>query len=61
MVFIALQVVKDAAIASYETDEGTEITGNFTGEILPVGFVLYGRYTRVTLESGKVIAYKGVK
>ena len=61
MVYIALQVVDDVVIDSYETDEGAEITGNnFTGEILPVGFVLYGRYTSVTLESGKVIAYKGV-
>ena len=61
MVYIALQVLDDAEIDSYETDEGAEITGNnFTGEILPVGFVLYGRYTSVTLASGKVIAYKGV-
>jgi len=61
MVYIALQVVDDAVIASYETDEGAEITGNtFTGELLPAGFILYGRYTSVTLASGKVIAYKGV-
>lgn len=61
MVYIALQVVDDAVIASYETDDGAEITGNnFTGEILPVGFVLYGRYTSIKLASGKVIAYKGV-
>ena len=43
-----------------ETDEGAEITGSeFTGELLPAGFILYGRYTSVTLASGKVIAYKG--
>ena len=61
MVYIALQVVDDAEIASYETDEGAEITGNnFTGEILPAGFILYGRYTSVKLADGKVIAYKGV-
>ena len=61
MVYIALQVLDDATIASYETDEGAEITGNnFTGEILPAGFILYGRYTSVTLASGKAIAYKGV-
>ena len=61
MVYIALQVVDDVEIDSYETDEGAEITGNtFAGELLPAGFVLYGRYTSVTLESGKVIAYKGV-
>ena len=61
MVYIALQVVDDAVIASYKTDEGAEITGNtFTGELLPAGFILYGRYTSVTLARGKVIAYKGV-
>jgi hypothetical protein len=61
MVYIALQVVDDAAIASYETDEGAEITGNtFTGELLPAGFILYGRYTSIKLASGKIIAYKGV-
>ena len=61
MVYIALQVVDDAVIDSCETDEGAEITGNtFAGELLPGGFVLYGRYTSVTLASGKVIAYKGV-
>lgn len=61
LVYIAIQVLDEAVIASYETEPEGLITGNtFTGEILPVGFVLYGRYTSVTLESGKVIAYKGV-
>jgi hypothetical protein len=61
MVYIALQVLDDAVIASYETEPDGLITGNtFTGELLPGGFVLYGRYTSVTLASGKVIAYKGV-
>ena len=61
MIYIALQVLDDAVIDSYETDEGAEITGStFTEELLPAGFVLYGRYTSVTLASGKVIAYKGV-
>ena len=61
MVYIALQVLGDAVIASCKTDDGAEITGNtFAEELLPGGFVLYGRYTSVTLASGKVIAYKGV-
>jgi hypothetical protein len=63
MVYIALQVVEDAMIDSCETDEGAEIKDegdNFTEALLPVGFVLYGRYTSVTLARGKVIAYKGV-
>ena len=64
MVFIALQVVEDAMIASYETDDGAEIKDegdNFTEALLPVVFVLYGRYTSVKLADGKVIAYKGGK
>ncbi len=61
MVYIALQVLDDAVIASCETDKGAKITGNtFTRESLPAGFILYGRYTSVTLASGKIIAYKGV-
>jgi hypothetical protein len=61
MVYIALQVVDDAVIDSYETEPEELITGNtFTGELLPAGFILYGRYTSVTLTNGKVIAYKGV-
>ena len=60
-VYIALQVLDDAVIASCETDDGAKITGNtFTRESLPAGFILYGRYTSVTLASGKIIAYKGV-
>lgn len=61
MVYIALQVVDDAVIDSYETEPEGLITGNtFAGELLPAGLVLYGRYTSVKLASGKVIAYKGV-
>ena len=61
MVYIALQVVDDAELDSYETEPDGLITGStLTGELLPVGFVLYGRYTSVKLTSGKVIAYKGV-
>jgi len=60
-VYIALQVLDDAEIASYKTDERAKITGNnFTGALLPAGFILYGRYTSIKLASGKVIAYKGV-
>lgn len=61
MVYIALQVVDDAELDSYETEPDGLITGNtLEGELLPAGFVLYGRYTSVKLTSGKVIAYKGV-
>ena len=61
MVYIALQVVDDAEIASYETDEGAEIKGNnFTGALLPVGDVTYGRFKKITLSRGKIKAYLGV-
>ncbi len=61
LVYIALQVLDDAVIASYETDEGAEITGStFTGELLPVGDVTYGRFKKITLSDGKIKAYLGV-
>ena len=61
MVYIALQVLDDAVIAYYETDEGAEITGNnFTGELLPVGDVTYGRFKKIRLSRGKIKAYLGV-
>ena len=48
MVYIALQVVVDAEIASYETEPAGLIVGNtFTGELLPVGDVTYGRFKKV--------------
>jgi hypothetical protein len=61
MVYIALQVVDDAEIASYETEPAGLITGNtFTGELLPVGDVTYGRFKKITLSDGKIKAYLGV-
>ena len=61
MVYIALQVLDDAEIDSYETDEGAEITGStFTGELLPTGDITYGRFKKITLSDGKIKAYLGV-
>ena len=61
MVYIALQVVDDAVIDSYETEPDGLITGNtFTGELLPVGDVTYGRFKKITLSRGKIKAYLGV-
>lgn len=57
-VFVALQVIADATISAYTY---TGVTGNtFTGNLIPAGIVVFGRFTSVTLTSGKVIAYKGV-
>ena len=61
MVYIALQVVGDAVINSYETEPDRLIIGNtFTGELLPVGDVTYGRFKKITLSRGKIKAYLGV-
>ena len=61
MVYIALQVVDDAVIDSYETEPDGLIIGNiFTGELLPVGDVTYGRFKKITLSRGKIKAYLGV-
>lgn len=61
MVYTALQVVDDAVIASYETEPDGLIIGNtFTGELLPVGDVTYGRFKKITLSRGKIKAYLGV-
>ena len=61
MVYIALQVVGDAVIASYETEPEELITGNaFAGVLLPAGDVTYGRFKKITLSSGKIKAYLGV-
>lgn len=54
-VFIAIQVTEDCVIAT--------LVGNMTNATtitLAAGQILYGRFTSITLTSGKVIAYQGV-
>ena len=54
-VFVAIQVTEDAVF--------TTLTGNMantTALTLSAGLVIYGRFTSITLTSGKVIAYMGV-
>jgi hypothetical protein len=54
-VFIAIQVSEDAVF--------TTLTGNMAnsaGLTLLAGTIVYGRFTAITLASGKVIAYMGV-
>lgn len=54
-VFVAIQITEDAVF--------TTLTGNMantTGLALSAGTVIYGRFTSITLASGKVIAYMGV-
>jgi hypothetical protein len=52
--FVAIQVITDCVIT---------LVGNITGittVALTAGTIIYGRYTSVTLASGRVIAYQGV-
>ena len=51
--FIAIQAITDTTISS--------ITGNIdiSGAILLAGTIVYGKWTALTLTSGKVIAYEG--
>jgi len=49
--------------AEFSTLTGVDLTGNaITGFSIPAGITLLGRFTAVTLTSGRVIAYNnGVK
>lgn len=60
MVYIALQVVDEAELSSFESDGAATVIGTFTGEPLPVGDVTYGRFKKITLSGGKIKAYLGV-
>lgn len=56
-VFCALQCIADSVISAYSP----AFAGNtFTGVTIPAGTVIYGRFTTVTLTSGKVLAYNGL-
>lgn len=57
-VFVAVQIVNDTVFSAIA---GTGITGNtFTGNTISAGTIIFGRFTSITLTSGKAIAYKGV-
>lgn len=56
-VFVALQVISDTVFAAIlPAPEGT----TFTGVAISSGTTIFGKFTSITLTSGKVIAYKGV-
>jgi hypothetical protein len=54
-VFTAIQVTEDAVFSALV---GNMLNG--AGLALSAGSVIYGRFTSVTLTSGKIIAYMGV-
>lgn len=56
-VFVALQAIEDMVLAAF----APAAEGNtFTGVTIPAGQMILGRFTSVTLTSGKVMAYKGI-
>ena len=56
--FFAVQVVADAIISAVTFQHNYEITGSWTSlGTIPAGTVLYGRFSSLTLTSGKAILY----
>ena len=54
--FIAIQVLEDT---NFETLDGN-MQGNVTGVEFSAGTILYGRFSRIKLAYGSIIAYLGV-
>ena len=54
--FIAIQVLEDT---NFETLDGN-MQGSVTGMEFSAGTILYGRFSRVKLAYGSIIAYSGV-
>ena len=53
--FQAIQVLEEATLSAITMEN---LTGTLTGIALPVGAVIFGKMTSITLSGGKVIAYK---
>jgi hypothetical protein len=49
----AIQVLSDAVVTTT-----TQVGDALTGESLPSGTVIYGKFDTISVASGKVIAYK---
>lgn len=56
MYFYAIQFVEDTVIAS-DIDLSGATNASFTGFTFPAGMVVYGKWTSVTLTSGRAIGY----
>jgi len=54
-VFVAIQITEDAVFSTLVGN-----MANSTGLTLSAGVIVYGRFTSITLTSGKCIAYMGV-
>lgn len=57
--FYALQMIGDTVLSDVTAHASAPITGTATGITYPAGFILYGKFTAVTLTSGSCIAYQG--
>ena len=57
--FQAMQVVAAAVVASMTWNSGYPSTNDWSAlGTIPAGTILYGRFTALTLTSGKVVLYK---
>lgn len=57
--YYAVHVIADAVISAVTYVTGYDITGDWTDlDTIPAGAVLAGRFTTLTLTSGKVILHK---
>ena len=55
--FVAIQALQDSAVDISECDKSfIEDVADFT---IPAGLTIYGRFTSIELDSGKVLAYYG--
>ena len=55
--FVAIQALEDAVVDVSECDMSfIEDVVDFT---IPAGLTIYGRFTSIELDSGKVLAYRG--
>jgi uncharacterized protein YcgI (DUF1989 family) len=55
--FVAIQALEDAVVDVSECDMSfIEDVADFT---IPAGLTIYGRFTSIELDSGKVLAYRG--
>jgi hypothetical protein len=60
-VFSSILIVTDATITTITPETVGAITGNpFVGVAIPKGTVVHGRWTKLKLAGGTLIAYKGI-
>jgi hypothetical protein len=57
--FFAVQMLADTVIAALAISATAPITGTATAITYPINFILYGKFTEITLTSGSCIAYLG--